>query len=243
MTADPAYPKPGLPVQLPLGIQFRAAPTLERFLPGPNRQPLATLSAMAENRGESFVHLYGEPGSGKSHLLQGAAALAVEQGLSAAYLPLAELRPHGPAMLDQMEQRQLLLLDELDAIAGLADWEEALFHLFNRLRAGQKRLVTAARQRPNALGLRLPDLESRLGWGLELHLKPLDDPDKEALILAEAERLGMPLDTAAARFLLRQLPRDLPTLIAFLDRLDRASLSAKRRPTIPFIKQLLTAEA
>jgi DnaA-homolog protein len=229
--------------QLPLGIGFRTYPSLAGFLPGPNAQALAAVRACVLARGEPFLYLWGGVGEGKSHLLQGGCELAAAAGIPAAYLPLAQSRELEPAICADLDELELVCIDDIDAVAGQPPWEEALFHLFNRLRERGRRLLVAARQPPAGLPLGLPDLRSRLASGLTLGLEPLDDAAKERLLLAGAEQRGLRLNGETVRYLLHHLPRDNHSLLGFLDTLDRASLAEQRRPTIPFIRRLLAGEA
>jgi DnaA-homolog protein len=228
--------------QLPLGIGFRVYPSLAGFLPGPNAQALAAVRACVLGRGEPFLFLWGAAGDGKSHLLQGACELAAAAGIPAAYLPLGQGEELEPAICADLEELELVCLDDLDAIAGQPAWEEALFHLFNRLRERGRHLLAAARPPPAALPLGLPDLRSRLASGLTLGLEPLDDAAKEQLLIAGAAQRGLRLSGDTARYLLHHLPRDNHSLLGFLETLDRASLAEQRRPTIPFIRRLLAGE-
>jgi len=225
--------------QLPLGIAFRTYPSLVRFIAGRNAQALAAVRGCALGAGEPFLFLWGGCGDGKSHLLQGACELAAGAGIPAAYIPLAQHGELAPAICADLDELALVCLDDLEAVAGQKDWEEALFHLFNRLRERGRRLLAAARQPPAALPLRLPDLRSRLASGLTLGLEPLEDGEKERLLMAGATQRGLRLSKETARYLLHHLPRDNHSLLRFLDTLDHASLAEQRRPTLPFIRRLL----
>ena len=99
-------------------------------------------------------------------------------------------------------------------------------------------LVSATRP-PGRLPFELADLRSRLGWGLTCKLNELEDTDKVQALLLSARRRGIPLSMEVAQYILSRCPRDLATLFEILDRLDQASLSAKRRLTIPFLREQL----
>jgi len=142
-------------------------------------------------------------------------------------------------MLEGLEQQAVVTVDDVHAIAGQAAWEEALFHLFNRLREAGNRLVVSARGAPAALNLQLPDLVSRLGWGPVFQLQPLDDDGKRAALQLRARQRGMELPDEVAWYLLRRSPRDMDSLFELLQRLDVASLAAQRRLTIPFVRGLI----
>ncbi|HYQ71620.1 MAG TPA: DnaA regulatory inactivator Hda [Gammaproteobacteria bacterium] len=225
--------------QLPLGLALRDSARFDSFFPGRNREAVASLGAAARGEGESLVYIVASAGLGKTHLLQAACHAAAECGRTAGYLPLAELRDTVPAVFEDLEQLDLLCLDDVDAIAGEPTLERALFNLFNRVRdAGRTLLVTAA-LRPDEAGFGLPDLASRLGWGVSYVLRSMPEADLMAALVHRARERGLELPAETAQFLLRRFPRDLPTLFALFDTLDSASLVEQRRLTIPFVKAVL----
>lgn len=191
----------------------------------------------------SLLFLHGEPGHGRSHLLAALCAEAESRGLSAVLLPLAELCREEPALLSGLEGQDLIACDDIEAVAGNAAWEEGLFHLFNRARMSGCRQVFSAAYVPGQCGLRLPDLVSRLAeapaWALGLP----DDASRLALVEASACRRGLVMDADVLRYLVLRAPREPGRLLALLERLDRDSLVAGRRLTIPFIRQVLEAQA
>lgn len=187
----------------------------------------------------SLLYLHGEPGHGRSHLLAALCAEAESRGLSAVLLPLSELCHDEPAMLSGLEGQDLIACDDVEAIAGNAVWEEALFHLFNRARMNGCRQVFSAEHVPARCGIRLPDLVSRLAqapaWVLDLP----DDRSRLALVEASAQRRGLLMEPEVLRYLVLRAPREPGRLLALLEHLDRGSLIAGRRLTIPFIRQTL----
>ncbi len=100
-------------------------------------------------------------------------------------------------------------------------------------------MVMAARQPPAALGLGLPDLASRLGWGLVIRVRTPDDEVRLTVLRTKARESGLDLPEKAARYLLTRCSRDLVHLLRLLDRLDAASLAQGRRLTVPFIREVL----
>jgi DnaA family protein len=225
--------------QLPLQIGLRPPATLEGFVPGDNAQALAGVRACALGQGEPLLFLAGAAGSGKTHLLAGACDLASRAGRRGAYLPLGAAGGLAPGLLADLDRLDLVCLDDLDGIAGDRTWEEAVFGLFNGLRDHGGRLIVAAAGRPGDLPLALPDLRSRLGWGLTLVLQPLRDDQLCAALEAAAAARGLRLGDGVARHLVERLPRALPELVRVLDRLDQASLAAQRPLTLPFVRAVL----
>ncbi len=220
--------------QLPLSLRTPPDQRLEAF----HGQPAVRDAVAAVARGDSadWLYLSGAAGSGKSHLLLAGCAQASSMGRRAAYLPLAAFAGALTAVLPAQEGADLVCLDGLEAIAGHRDDEEALFHFHNRARAGATVLLYAARGNPASLGLCLPDLATRLGQCARLHVEALDEEGRRELLRQRAARRGLQLDEAVLDYLMRRSERDLASLTALLDRLDKASLAAQRRITIPFLR-------
>ena len=142
-------------------------------------------------------------------------------------------------MLEGLERADLVCLDDVDALAGAQEWEQAVFALYNGLREHGGRLLAAGPVPPAALPLELEDLRTRLAWGLVYQLQPLDDEDKLRGLQQRARERGLELPDAVARYLLQRCRRDMASLLHCLDELDRASLAAQRRLTIPFVKEVM----
>ncbi len=226
---------PLVPQQLALRVGLRDGITFDNFLPDGN-EPL--LHQLREGQ-EPFIYLWGGPGSGKSHLLHALCQAANQNGITAVHLGLSEHRLLDVAMLDGLEHYAVVTIDDIDAIGGEQQWEEALFHLYNRIRDSGTRLVVTATNPPGSAGFHLPDLISRLGGGPVYQLHPLDDNGKTAALQLRARRRGMELPDDVAAYLLKHSTRDLRGLFALLDEFDQATLTAKRRLTLPFVRELL----
>ncbi len=229
--------------QYPLNIGLDTGTGFDNFVPGDNTQILTELRQASAGEGEPFVYLWGGPATGKSHLLHAACRLADEQGRRAAYLPLAMVTELAPAVLDGLEQMDLVCLDDIQQAAGSPAWEEALFHLFNRLKEQGVTLLASAAQSPSALPLQLPDLRSRLASGVTFRLTELDDETKAQALMEDARQRGMELSPETASYILKHHPRDMGSLRTFMDQLDRATLAAQRKATIPFVRELLGEHA
>lgn len=218
--------------QLPLGVRLRADAIFESFSPGTNTELLSELRSSRTDP----VWLWGGHASGKTHLLQAVCAAAQRP---AAYLPLDRSSALPAAAVVGFESCRVLCLDDVDAVAGNLAWEEALFRLFNDATETGARLIFAAGAAPRRLAWTLEDWRSRAAACVVYQLRDLDDAGRvEALRLRAAQRgLQLPQDTG--EYLLKRMPRDLPSLFELLDHLDEASLIEQRRMTIPFIRDAL----
>lgn len=225
--------------QLPLGLRLKDEATFANFYPGRNAEIMTELKRTVSGEGERMIYLCGSRGQGRSHLLQAACHEAHQQHLTSVYLPLGNLLNFSPDMLTGLESLSLICIDDLQVIAGQLAWEEAIFHLYNRIRDAGSRLIVAANDLPQQIGLQLPDLTSRLSWGIIYQLHALTDDEKLAALTMRAEHRGMTLAEETAKYILNHCPRHMGTLLAALDALDNASLAAQRRLTIPFVKEIL----
>ena len=225
--------------QLPLGIGLKPHVDFDSFVIGHNEEVVAALVGVAEDQGENFSFVWGDRGCGKSHLLQATVRLAGTQGQSTAYLPMSEIAGLSTEVVQGLEQLALICLDDIHLVAGLPEWEEALFHLYNRLRESGSRLIVSADQPPMALAIGLPDLLSRLTWGPCYQLLKLDDDGRLQALIQAAERRGMTMSDETGRFLLHRMPRDMHSLMSLVEWLDQRSLAAQRRLTIPFVREAM----
>lgn len=225
--------------QLPLAVQLNDEATLADFCWGDNALLQQQVQQTLNGTGERLIYLWGIEGSGKSHLLQGCCQ-SVSNNLSAIYLPLKTLKEWGPDVLEGLDEQAWICIDDLDTIAGDAAWEEALFHLYNRVRDnGQTTLIISGKLPPANMPIRLPDLRSRLSWGLVMQLNELNDNDKIHTLKLHASKRGFELPASVGQFLINRSARNMHDLHKLLNRLDEASLIAQRKITIPFVKDIL----
>jgi DnaA family protein len=225
--------------QLPLHFEFRANQTFNDFFPGINQEIVTHLQQCISGLGEQQIFLWGKPGQGKTHLLQACCHQALNQNLSSFYFDLSNAGLPNPSMLSGLDEYEVVCFDNIEHIAGNAAWELAFFNFFNRQRDRGHKLIVSACSAPNDIAIRLPDLRTRLNWGLTLKIQPLTDSDRIAALIFKADQMGFEIAPQAGRFLLTHYDRDPASLWALLEKLDKASLAAKRKLTIPFLKQIL----
>lgn len=225
--------------QQPLHFEFRANQTFDDFFAGRNADIISHLHHSISGKGEQQLFIYGRSGLGKTHLLQASCQKAYELQLSAFYLDLANPVLPDAEMLLGLESLELVCLDNVDAIAGNKAWELALFHFFNQHRDNEHILIMSANDLPNQLAIQLPDLKTRLNWGLSLKIKSLSDDELIHAMMVKANRMGFDIPEKASSYLLSHYDHDLDGLWQLLAKLDKASLAAKRKVTVPFIKEVL----
>ena len=213
--------------QLALDIAPPPAPTLDNFVPGRNGELLAALRALAGGASrERFIYLWGDAGSGRSHLLRAVLETARRGGSSANWFDPAQ----------DMPAAALVAADDVERLGSEA--QIALFNLYNRIRDGGGALVASGGAAPAQLPLRA-DLVTRLGAGLVYRVHGLNDDEKAAALQRHADARGLRLAPEIVAYLLRHAQRDLPSLMALLDALDRYSLETKRAITLPLLRELL----
>lgn len=184
-----------------------------------------------------FTYIWGEKGSGKSHLLQAACRWANESDLQAAYFPLDSVE--SIEAIDNIAGFDLVCLDNIDMKVGSAEWDEALFHLFNEIGDRGHQLIISGLEVPARLVVGLKDLKSRLMTALPVQTARLDDDTKLRVLRNRAESRGFVLSEEVGRFIIRRSQRDLGNLMGALDDLDEQSVRHQQRLTIPFIKKVL----
>lgn len=153
-------------------------------------------------------------------------------------MPLQMHAQFHPEMLEGLEALDLVCLDDIEYISGNADWELALFFLFNRLRDSGTRLLIAGRSAPRQLQIQLPDLLSRLQQGLVFQVHELTDEDKIQALQKRARLRGMDLSEEVAHYVLQRTERSSKGLFSLLERLDEHSLQTQRRITIPLVREV-----
>lgn len=218
------------PRQLALDLIHPLTPSLDNFVVGRNAEALAALRAVAAGQGEAFVYLWGEPGSGRSHLLT--ALATVRTALFAATADAV------PAFDDAIG---LYLVDDVDRRDGAS--QQRLFVLMNEVRATPgAALVTTGSAAPAHLTLR-DDVRTRLGWGLVYQVHALSDHEKAQALEAHALSRGLALSHEVTAYLLNHMPRDMRALVAILDALDAYALAEQRAITVPLVREWAQAAA
>jgi len=229
-------------IQLPILFEFQTNLTFASFFPGDNAEVVAQLMAMAGDGSEQQLYIWGEKGSGKSHLIQACCQQAKTAGKDPFFLTLDANGLPSTKILEGLEHVELVCFDGIQNIAGHREWEHALFAFYNHHRQNNHKLLLAADCPPKFLPFGLSDLKTRMAWGLTLKIQPLQDGAVIEALSYKARYLGFDIPPNVGQFLLNHYVHDLPSLWLLLEKIDKATLAAKRKLTIPFLKQILAEQ-
>lgn len=225
--------------QLLLDISPQSQPTLDNFVVGRNLELLSALrhalpgSNSPGGTTERCFYLWGESGSGKSHLLKACVSAVKGNNLNAIY-SCGNVPEIGMDVAVG-----LVAVDDVEQIEDAAQIE--LFNLYNQIRESGGMLLVSGKEAALHLKLR-DDLRTRLGWGLVYQVQGLSDDEKALALTQHAQAKGYPLSQEVTQYLLRHGRRDLPSLLALLDALDAHSLRLHRAPSVPLLKEILKQE-
>lgn len=226
--------------QLALRFPLSTRARFDTFVVGGNGELVRRLEQLAEGRRFAGCFVHGQPGTGRSHLLQAACHEHGAPGRSrgAIYLPLADPGV-APESLDALDTLDLVALDDVDRWLGEPETERALLALYQGLQAAGGRLLVSASVSPAGLTCHFADLASRLRSLPSYPIRPLDDAGKAEVLKRLARDRGLKLTGPVLEFWLARSGRDLAHLLDELDRLDQAAMAAQRRLTVPLVKEVL----
>jgi len=224
--------------QLVLPLQLQDHAVFDSFWPAGNNTLVAYLNELSTSASSPGCWIWGATATGKSHLLQ---AVSERTGDRSVYLPLGIFLEAGPEVLEGLESRQFVCLDDIDKVAGNTAWEHGLFELCNQTQDLGGILIISAMATARECGFELKDLESRFSRLPPFHIQPLKDSDRLKALQLRAKQRGLDLPDDTGHFLLTRRKRDMASLYQLLDKLDLEALKAKRRLTIPFVKAVLNS--
>lgn len=235
--------------QIPLSFKSRRNASFEDFVIGNNQLAYASAKDFLQchendNTTNSplsrrFLYLKGDSGSGKTLLLHAVCNHARSLGKVVIYLPLRHLISQRGTPPADFRGVDLLCLDDLDALTGEPQWQEAVFHYLNQMRSQAAYVMLAGRQGPGNLKIELADLHSRLAWGEVSGLKVLADYDKKLVLQQHARSQGAEVPDEVLNYLLKYAKRDMKSLLRVLSLLQQKAFSAKRATTVPLLREVL----
>jgi len=223
--------------QIPLPLSFDKRFSLENYIAENSDYIGQNLTALFDETGESLIGLWGGTDSGKTHLLNACAHYARHCHVQFHLFDALQLLEADAESFSDFPHGSVLGVDNLDLLSGNREWEEQFYQLINRVKAGEIRFVFSLSRNPRDIGFRLPDLKSRLMWGLLISLKSPDDDQLSDVLKARAKLLGLEMSDGALNYLLTHYSRKLSEQMKLLYQLDHASMSSKRKITIPLIRE------
>ena len=226
--------------QIPLQLGNFQQDNLASFLPGENQTLVQLLNTVVNSESKHSIFIWGGEGTGKTHLLQGACKQASELEQHVAYIPLKQHDDISSEILHDLGELDLVCIDDLDSISGQFEWQQALTWLYNELRDNNHSLIISANTSPTNIAIEVNDLKSRLSWDQVYQVKPPNDELKVEILKQKAAARSFELADDVIEYLIRRVDRNLGSLINILDEIDHASLAAKRKITVPFVKELIS---
>ena len=223
--------------QIVLDIGLTTGPTLKSFFSGPNEAALDHLQlwvakkSSAPARSLVPTYLWGNAGSGKTHLLKAMREALREQGATVGWLDASILEPP-----EFNEDWAAVMMDEVQLYSVVQ--QHAAFNWFVNAQTHQLRVLAAGDLPPADLKLR-EDLRTRLGWGHVFQLHALSDPERRAVLRQAADARGIFLGDEVMDYILTRFSRDLGSLMELLNQVDGYALQTKRGITIPLIKSMM----
>ncbi|HBF07654.1 MAG TPA: DnaA regulatory inactivator Hda [Gammaproteobacteria bacterium] len=237
--------------QLSLPLCFNPGRSFEDFWTHPrNAELLHQLKRIGQGESDASLQagtalfVWGNPASGKTHLLEALCKFADRYGYRAAYVDFAEIDMLSTAVLDGLEALDLVCLDNLDSLDNDScyDFQVAVFRLFNQMKEMSKGLVMTSSKPAHSYKNTIPDLISRFQWGLSYQVFGFDQLDSHAFLIWAARRKGMLLPNASADYIVKHYSRSAHDLLHLLEQLDTISLREQRKLTIPFIRKIMGAQ-
>ncbi len=225
--------------QIALPLTFDRQYSFENFFTHQADFVVTSLKSLITAEGEQLIGLWGGRDSGKTHLLNACAFFARSHFPGFQLYDATQLVYCEASQFDDLASDAVLAIDNLDAVCGNRHWEAALYRLINRCRDQHVRLIFSLSRKPQDLNCELPDFQSRLSWGLLLELPVADEAEIEKIVYQRGRLLGIDLSSDVRAYLLTHYPRRLSLQLEILRKLDKASLSSKKKITIPLIKQVL----
>lgn len=220
--------------QIPISFGFYTKKTLSNFIVGNNHDLYDSLKSIVNIN--QLVLIYGSKSSGKSHLCEALENLKLNN-----YIHINQDTRLGD--ISMSDYYDLVIIDNLDTIVSNHNSEEIIFTLINNQILNKKSAVVTSTLDIESCGINLNDLSSRLLSDKIFNINDLNDEDKIKLMISYCSERGLEVSEKVINYIINNCSRDLYFLCAFIKTLDNASLSLKRRLTIPFIKKAISSLA
>ncbi len=195
-----------------------------------NRLAHAACQAVAEKPARAYnpLFLYGGVGLGKTHLLHAIGNACIARGLNVLYVSSEEftndminaIRTHTTqAFREKYRSADVLLIDDIQFIAGKESTQEEFFHTFNTLHGQDKQIIVSSDRPPKSLVTLEERLRSRFEWGLTADIQPPDLETRLAILRSKAERTGRHIPDEVLEIVARRVQSNIRELEGALNRI------------------------
>jgi len=226
--------------------------TFENFVVGSgNEFCYAASRAVAEKPGEIYnpLYLYGGVGLGKTHLINAVAnelmhhnhtKIAYRTGERFTNELIQAIRNGSTDQFrDQYRKVDVLIIDDIQFIAGKDRTQEEFFHTFNALYEIKKQIILTSDRSPRELTNLMERLRSRFNWGLVADIQPPDLETRLAILASKAELAGIQLAKDVAQLLATRITNNVRELEGALTRLTAHATLTGRKIDIDFARHVL----
>jgi chromosomal replication initiator protein len=238
--AEPALPPPSPESTSPGTSSLNRRYTFDTFVVGTgNRLAHAAAQAVAESPAKAYnpLFLYGGVGLGKTHLLHAVGHACIQAGLNVLYVSSEEftndlvnaIRAQNTSIFRERYRRiDVLLIDDIQFIAGKESTQEEFFHTFNTLHGQDKQLVISSDRPPRSLVTLEERLRSRFEWGMTADLQTPDFETRLAILRSKADRAGRQIENEILEMIAQRVQSNIRELEGALTRvLAYADLSSQ----------------
>ena len=237
--------------QLILDYQFTPEYSFSNFVKTPSTE-VAYNAAMSVVRkpGQKYNPLcvYGGMGVGKTHLLRAigkeassSVSDAVIVYINSKFILAEQEKANNEfdvvSLVKEYNDVDFLIIDDIDVILKKPSIDEKIFHLYNHLMQKGKQLIFSSSIPPNQLKFTDQNLKSRLESGLTVKIEKMNDEDKRKVIKKLAKDFDVFIPNNVVDYILNSAPRDFISLHNIVSRINRLSLEAKKKITLPLIKK------